>query len=90
VASHGQVAYEAYVKSCGGKSIRGEDLPSWQDQAPAIRAHWEAAGRASADRAGRSMVVSETVLYEVMDLVEIVNGKVSRLLSLAGGDAQAA
>ena len=41
----GQVAYEGYVASCGGKSIRGEDLPSWQDQDAAIRGHW----RASAD-----------------------------------------
>ena len=41
----GQVAYEGYFASCEGKSIRGEDLPSWADQDPAIRAHW----RASAD-----------------------------------------
>ncbi len=39
----GQAAYEAYVESCGGKSIRGEPLPSWDGQLPAIREHWEAA-----------------------------------------------
>jgi hypothetical protein len=39
----GQVAYEAYLASCDGKSIRGEDLPTWNDHAPEIRAHWRAA-----------------------------------------------
>ena len=47
--SFGQIAYEAYVESCGGKSIRGEDLPSWEDQDPAIQAHWIAAGKAAAE-----------------------------------------
>ena len=44
--SWGQIAYEAYTEHCGGKSIRGEDLPSWQDQDPAIQEHWKAAGLA--------------------------------------------
>ena len=44
--SWGQIAYEAYVQSCGGKSIRGEDLPAWDAQAPVIREHWDAAGLA--------------------------------------------
>lgn len=39
----GQIAYEAYLVSCDGKSIRGEQLPSWAAQAPEIRAHWRAA-----------------------------------------------
>jgi len=42
-SSLGQAAYEAYVEDCGGKSIRGESLPSWDGQDPAIREHWEAA-----------------------------------------------
>ena len=42
----GQVAYEAYVSHCGGKSVRGEDLPSYEDQDPAIRGHWEFAAQA--------------------------------------------
>lgn len=42
----GQVAYEAYVESCGGKSIHGEDLPNWFDVAPEIREHWRAAADA--------------------------------------------
>jgi len=37
----GRVAYEAYAESCGGKSIHGETLPSWDDQKPEIRQHWE-------------------------------------------------
>ena len=39
----GQVAYESYLVSCEGKSIRGEDLPSWAAQDPKIREHWRAA-----------------------------------------------
>lgn len=42
----GRIAYKAYVRSCGGKSIRGEDLPVWQDQDPAIQAHWDAVAEA--------------------------------------------
>lgn len=42
----GQIAYEAYVASCGGRSIRGEQLPAWGDQDPAIQGHWQAAGLA--------------------------------------------
>lgn len=41
----GQVAYEGYLVSCEGKSIRGEQLPSWAAQEAKIREHW----RASAD-----------------------------------------
>ncbi|MGH3220025.1 MAG: hypothetical protein ACRDPY_15195 [Streptosporangiaceae bacterium] len=48
ICTFGQAAYEAYVASCGGKSIRGEDLPAWADQSPEIRAHWEAAAEAVA------------------------------------------
>lgn len=46
MASFAQIAYEAYVQSCGGKSIRGDALPSWDDQDPAIRVHWGAAAKA--------------------------------------------
>lgn len=41
-----KIAYEAYVKSCGGKSVRGDALPSWEEQKPEIRAHWDAAAQA--------------------------------------------
>ena len=44
--SWGRIAYEAYVASCGGKSIRGEQLPAWDGQDAAIQAHWSAAGLA--------------------------------------------
>lgn len=44
MAGWGRPAYEAYFESCGGKSIHGEDLPSWEDQSPEIRRRWEAAG----------------------------------------------
>jgi len=46
---YGQVAYDAYVRHCGGKSIRGEDLPAWHEQAEEIRGHWDAAAQAVAD-----------------------------------------
>jgi hypothetical protein len=42
----GGLAYDAYFRHCGGKSIRGEDLPAWGNQDPAIRAHWFAAANA--------------------------------------------
>ena len=44
--TYGQVAYEAYVKHCGGKSIRGEELPTWDDQQRTIQDHWHAAAEA--------------------------------------------
>lgn len=42
----GGLAYDAYFRHCGGRSIRGEPLPAWKDQDPAIRAHWFAAANA--------------------------------------------
>ena len=42
----GGLAYDAYFRHCGGKSIHGEDLPAWENQEPAIRAHWFAAAKA--------------------------------------------
>lgn len=44
--SWGQIAYEAYVKNCGGQAVNGDRLPSWGDQAANIQAHWDAAGLA--------------------------------------------
>ncbi len=43
MASLGEAAYQAYVEHCGGRSIHGEPLPSWDLQVPAIRGHREAA-----------------------------------------------
>lgn len=45
----GRIAYEAYVADCDGKSIHGEDLPAWDDQAEQIREHWSIAALAVAD-----------------------------------------
>jgi len=45
-AGLGQVAYEAYVGQVGGKSVRGEALPSWEDQDPKVAAAWCAAAQA--------------------------------------------
>jgi hypothetical protein len=50
----GQVAYEAYCDAVGWRSIRGDQLPSW-DNMPwqKIKAAWEAAGLAAAVPAER-------------------------------------
>lgn len=52
---YGRVAYEAYLGSCGGVSIRGEPLPSWDDQEETVRRHWQAAGLAVVDLVQRAM-----------------------------------
>lgn len=45
--SLGQIAYEGYFRSCGGKSlISGAPLPTWDLQATAIKEAWEAAASA--------------------------------------------
>lgn len=48
-AGLGRVAYEAYSAAVGGKSVRGEALPSWDEQVeknPDVAAAWCAAGQA--------------------------------------------
>lgn len=45
----GQVAYEAYCQSTGGRSaITGEPLPAWADQKREIREAWRDAAAAVA------------------------------------------
>lgn len=42
--SLGQIGYEAYIKSSGGKSlVSGATLPPWRDLSEAIRNAWESA-----------------------------------------------
>lgn len=41
-----QIGYEAYVRSCGGRSVRGEALPSWLGQRPDVQRHWREAAEA--------------------------------------------
>jgi hypothetical protein len=41
-----EIAYLAYCDACGGRSVRGEPLPSWAELAPKIRAHWRASAAA--------------------------------------------
>lgn len=46
--STGQVAYEAYCKSSGGKSlVSGATLPAWCALSEEIRNAWESAGEAA-------------------------------------------
>lgn len=54
MTSAAEAAYTAYCESCGGKSFRGEPLPSWQqlqqstDEAhQKLVKHWEAAAKAA-------------------------------------------
>lgn len=47
----GRIAYEAYSRDAGGRSIHGEPLPLWPEQSDEIRAHWDAAAAAVADAA---------------------------------------
>jgi len=48
----GKIAYETYARDAGGVSVRGEELPSWDDQDEKIRAHWDAAAEAVAAASG--------------------------------------
>jgi hypothetical protein len=38
----GEIAYNAYCKARGWKSVRGEPLPHWGQQDEALRAAWVA------------------------------------------------
>lgn len=41
-----RAAYKAYCKSCGGVSIRGEYLPTWEELPAKIKSNWECAALA--------------------------------------------
>jgi hypothetical protein len=46
--SFGKAAYAGYLKRCGGKSlVSGAPLPTFDEQAPEIRAAWDAAAEAA-------------------------------------------
>jgi len=38
-----KIAYISYCKSCGGVSIRGDYLPTWEELPIKIKANWECA-----------------------------------------------
>ncbi|MFE5852003.1 hypothetical protein ACFQ61_02085 [Streptomyces sp. NPDC056500] len=42
----GQAAYEAYAAAVGHTSVRGEPLPTWDEQAQPIRNAWQLAAEA--------------------------------------------
>ena len=48
MSSFGRIAYDAYCAARNWKSIRGEPLPHFDQQAPELREAWEAAGQAVA------------------------------------------
>lgn len=45
----GQIAYDAYCKSRGWKSVLGEHLPHFEEQSPELKATWDAAANAVSD-----------------------------------------
>lgn len=48
-AGLGRIAYETYAAEVGGKSVKGESLPSWDEQLeknPEVAAAWCAVGQA--------------------------------------------
>lgn len=49
--SDGKIAYEAYLKAVGGRSlITGDVLPVWEALHGDVRGAWESAAQAVADR----------------------------------------
>lgn len=55
----GQIGYEAYAQSTGGKTFDGRDMPTWQEirdregKTPKVTKAWEAAADAILDGATR-------------------------------------
>lgn len=45
----GQIAYEAYCKARDYRSVRGELLPTFDNQSPDVKAAWDAAANAVSD-----------------------------------------
>lgn len=37
---YGQIGYEAYVQSTGGKTFDGRDMPKWEGLPPNIQKAW--------------------------------------------------
>lgn len=44
--TYGQIAYEAYADSTGGKTFDGRDMPKWEQLPERIQLAWSAATRA--------------------------------------------
>lgn len=47
--SLGEIAYNAYCEDREWKSVRGEPLPHFKQQAPELQQAWDKAGQAVAD-----------------------------------------
>jgi len=50
--SLGEIAYIAYCNSVGWKSVKGDPLPSWNEQRESLKAAWHAAAGAVAEACG--------------------------------------
>jgi hypothetical protein len=74
----GQIAYEAYYNDCSGKSIRGEDLPTWDGQGDTIKQHWEAAGLAACQVGGNYTANNEVYPTEI----QFINGRKVKVMPL--------
>ncbi len=55
----GQVGYQAYAESTGGKTFDGRDMPSWEELPGRIQAAWDAAAKAIAKTVYRAVEATE-------------------------------
>ena len=44
----GKLAYDTYCDAVGWKSVRGDDLPKWEDQSERLQRAWDKAALAVA------------------------------------------
>lgn len=51
----GQIAFEAYVKSRGGKNHDGTDTPAWEDLGLGVQQGWQKAAEAVAAHVSQSI-----------------------------------
>lgn len=47
-----EVAYNAYSKSAKGRNVRGQVIPTWDEQTEAVKQHWIAAMIAVVEHSG--------------------------------------
>ncbi|MFI6249060.1 hypothetical protein [Streptomyces sp. NPDC051016] len=45
-----RTAFAAYGKATGGKNVRGDAIPAWDDLGPTVQTAWEVAAEAVARR----------------------------------------
>jgi hypothetical protein len=56
---NGQVAYEAYAASTGGKTFDGREMPTWDELPVRIQVAWGAAAKAVAKQVYAAVQAAE-------------------------------